>query len=182
MEGESGTVVICLYAAVLHCRSQGDGARAARIVCHAIWRMLVRGFRAGSGSSALLRCPASASALGRASRCTIRLPCDMANARLVSRAESGSSALLRCPASASALGRASRLADRCAKNFSLFLPLAAVEILALHAAQCYAADDELREQQVDDDHGQDGDGDHHVHLAHIELQEVCTAQLCDQDG
>ena len=42
--------------------------------------------------------------------------------------------------------------------------------------------DELREQQVDDDHGQDGDGDHHVHLAHIELQEVCTAQLCDQDG
>ena len=91
------------------------------------------------------------------------------------RAGSGSSALLRCPASASALGRASRLADRCAKNFSLFLPLAAVEILALHAAQCYAADDELREQQVDDDHGQDGDGDHHVHLAHIELQEVCTA-------
>lgn len=42
--------------------------------------------------------------------------------------------------------------------------------------------DELREQQVDDDHGQDGDGDHHVHLAHSELQEVCTAQLCDQDG
>ena len=40
------------------------------------------GFRAGSGSSALLRCPASASALGRASRCTNRLPCDMANARL----------------------------------------------------------------------------------------------------
>lgn len=36
--------------------------------------------------------------------------------------------------------------------------------------------DELREQQVDDDHGQDGDGDHHVHLAHIELQEVCTAR------
>ena len=101
--------------------------------------------------------------------CTIRLPCDMANARLVSRAGSGSSALLRCPASASALGRASRLADRCAKNFSLFLPLAAVEILALHAAQCHAADDELREQQVDDDHGQDGDGDHHIHLAHIEL-------------
>ena len=114
--------------------------------------------------------------------CTNRLPCDMANARWVSRAGSGSSALLRCPASASALGRASRLADRCAKNFSLFLPLAAVEILALHAAQCHASDDELREQQVDDDHGQDGDGDHHIHLAHIELQEVCTAQLCDQDG
>ena len=106
----------------------------------------------------------------------------MANARWGFRAGSGSSALLRCPASASALGRASRLADRCAKNFSLFLPLAAVEILALHAAQCHAADDELREPQVDDDHGQDGDGDHHVHLAHIELQEVCTAQLCDQDG
>ena len=122
MEGESGTVVIRLRAAVLHCRSQGDGARAARIVCHAIWRMLVGslvreaeaapscgalhplrplggprvarivcraiwrmlvwGFRTGSGSSALLRYPASASALGRASRCTNRLPCDMANARL----------------------------------------------------------------------------------------------------
>ena len=179
MEGESGTVVIRLRAAVLHCRSQGDGPRVARIVCPAThnreWRMLVRGFCAGSGSNALLRCPASASALERASRCMNRLPCDMANARLVSRAGSGSSALLRCPASASALGRASRLADRCAKNFSLFLPLAAVEILALHAAQCYAADDELREQQVDDDHGQDGDGDHHIHLAHIELQEVCTA-------
>ena len=50
----------------------------------------------------------------------------LANARLVSRAESGSSALLRCPASASALGRASRLADRCAKNPSLFPPQAAV--------------------------------------------------------
>ena len=72
--------------------------------------MLVWGFRAGSGSSALLRYPASASALERASRCTNRLPCDMANARLVSRAGSGSSALLRCPASASALERASRLA------------------------------------------------------------------------
>ena len=42
--------------------------------------------------------------------CTIRLPCDMANARWVSRAGSRSSALLRRPASASALGRASRLA------------------------------------------------------------------------
>ena len=96
MEGESGTVVIRLCAAALHCRSQGDGARAARIVCPAIWRMLV-------GS-------------------------------LVREAEA--------------------------------------------APSC----DELREQQVDDDHGQDGDGDHHVHLAHIELQEVCTAQLRDQDG
>lgn len=100
MEGESGTVVIRLCAAVLHCRSQGDGPRAARIVCPAThnreWRMLV-------GS-------------------------------LVREAEA--------------------------------------------APSC----DELREQQVDDDHGQDGDGDHHVHLAHIELQEVCTAQLRDQDG
>lgn len=100
MEGESGTVVIRLCAAVLHCRSQGDGPRAARFVCPAThnreWRMLV-------GS-------------------------------LVREAEA--------------------------------------------APSC----DELREQQVDDDHGQDGDGDHHVHLAHIELQEVCTAQLRDQDG
>ena len=104
MEGESGTVVIRLCAAVLHCRSQGDGARAARFVCPAIWRMLV-------GS----------------------------------------------------LVREAEAAPSC-------------------GAQCYAANDELREQQVDDDNVQDGDGDHHVHLAHIELQEVCTAQLCDQDG
>ena len=48
-------------------------------------------------------------------------------ARTLSVPGSGISALLRCPASASALGRALRLADRCAKNFSLFLPLAAVE-------------------------------------------------------
>ena len=48
MEGESGTVVIRLRAAALHCRSQGDGARAARIVCPAThnreWRMLVGSF------------------------------------------------------------------------------------------------------------------------------------------
>ena len=165
-------------SALLRCPASASALERAsrctnRLPCDMANARLVS--RAGSGSSALLRCPASASALERASRCTNRLPCDMANARLVSRAGSGSSALLRCPASASALERASRLADRCAKNFSLFLPLAAVEILALHAAQCYAADDELREQQVDDDHGQDGDGDHHIHLAHIELQEVCTA-------
>lgn len=59
---------------------------------------------------------------------------------------------------------------------------AAVEILAFHATQRHAADDELREQQVDDDDGQDRDGDHHVNFAHIELQEVRAAQLCDQDG
>ena len=52
----------------------------------------------------------------------------------------------------------------------------------VRAAEAAPSCDELREQQVDDDHGQDGDGDHHVHLAHIELQEVCTAQLRDQDG
>ena len=174
MEGESGTVVIRLRAAALHCRSQGDGARAARIVCHAIWRMLVwslvREAEAAPSCGALhpLR-PLSGPRVAR-------IVCPAIWRMLVwgFRAGSGSSALLRCPASASALERASRLADRCAKNFSLFLPLAAVEILALHAAQCHAADDELREQQVDDDHGQDGDGDHHIHLAHIELQEVCT--------
>ena len=155
MEGESGTVVIRLRAAVLHCRSQGDGARAARFVCPAThnreWRMPVWGFRAGSGSSALLRCPASASALERASRCTNRLPCDMANARFVFRAGSRSSALLRCPASASALGRASRLADRCAKNPSLFPPQAAVGILALNRTHCDALGEVLLEDEEDDD-------------------------------
>lgn len=59
---------------------------------------------------------------------------------------------------------------------------AAVEVLAFHATQRHAADDELREQQIDDDDGQDRDGDHHVNFAHIELQEVRAAQLCDQDG
>ena len=57
--------------------------------------------------------------------------------------------------------------------------LAPVVISALDAAQRHTADDELGEQQVDDDHRQDGDGHHHVHLAHIELEEVCAAQLCN---
>ena len=175
MEGESGTVVIRLCAAALHCRSQGDGPRVARIVCPAIWRMLVGSFVQEAETAP--SCGALHPLRPLSGPRVARIVCHAIWRMLVRvfRAGSGSSALLRCPASASALGRASRLADRCAKNFSLFLPLAAVEILALHAAQCHAADDELREQQVDDDHGQDGDGDHHVHLAHIELQEVCTA-------
>jgi hypothetical protein len=52
---------------------------------------------------------------------------------------SGFSALLRCPASASCLGRHSRLADRCAKNCSLFPPQAAVAILALDRTGSHAA-------------------------------------------
>ena len=60
--------------------------------------------------------------------------------------------------------------------------MAPVVISALDAAQRHTADDELGEQQVDDDHRQDGDGHHHVHLAHIELEEVCAAQLCNEDG
>ena len=104
MEGESGTVVIRLCAAVLHCRSQGDG-----LALHESFAM-------------------------RYGECSL--------GAFVREAE----AALSC------------------------------------GAQCHAADDELREQQIDDGHGQDGDGDHHVHLAHIELQEVCTAQLRDQDG
>ena len=60
--------------------------------------------------------------------------------------------------------------------------MAPVVISALDAAQRHTADDELGEQQVDDDHRQDGDGYHHVHLAHIELEEVCAAQLCNEDG
>ena len=60
--------------------------------------------------------------------------------------------------------------------------MAPVVISALDAAQSHAADDELGQQQVDDDDRQNGDGYHHVHLAHIELQEVRAAQLGDQDG
>ena len=53
---------------------------------------------------------------------------------------------------------------------------------AFHAAQSNTADDELGKQQVHDDDGQNGDSHHHVNLAHIKLEEVCTAQLCNQDG
>ena len=60
--------------------------------------------------------------------------------------------------------------------------MAPVVISALDAAQSHAADDELGQQQVDDDDRQNGDGYHHVHLAHIELQKVRAAQLGDQDG
>ncbi len=55
----------------------------------------------GSGSSALLRCPASASALERALRLADRGAKTASSYALCS--GSGSSALLRCPASASAL-------------------------------------------------------------------------------
>ena len=61
------------------------------------------------------------------------------------------SALLRCPASASALGRALRLADRCAKNPSLFPPQAAVGILALNSTHCDALGEVLLEDEEDDD-------------------------------
>ena len=60
--------------------------------------------------------------------------------------------------------------------------MAPVVISALDAAQSHAADDELGQQQVDDDDRQNGDGYHHVHLAHIELQKVRAAQLCYENG
>ena len=136
---------------MLHCRSQGDGARAARIVCPATHRMANARWvsRAGSGSSALLRCPASASALERASRLADRCAKTASSYALCS--GSGSSALLRCPASASALERALRLADRCAKNPSLFPPQAAVGILALDRTHCDALGEVLLEDEEDDD-------------------------------
>ena len=49
------------------------------------------------------------------------------------------------------LVRASHPADRCAKNFSLFQPLAAVEILALDSTHCDALGEVLLENQEDDD-------------------------------
>ena len=58
---------------------------------------------------------------------------------------------MRCPASASTLGRVSRLADRCAKNFSLFRPQAAVEILAFNSTHCDALGEVLLEDEEDND-------------------------------
>ena len=48
--------------------------------------------------------------------------------------------------------------------------------LPLNAAQCNPSHDIFREKQVDDHNRQDRNGDHHVHLAHIELEEVRAAQ------
>ena len=52
----------------------------------------------------------------------LRILCPVHQAPSLSVPGSGFSALLRCPASASTLGRHSRLADRCAKNCSLYSP------------------------------------------------------------
>ena len=51
-----------------------------------------------------------------------RILCPVHQAPSLSVPGNGFSALLRCPASASCLGRHSRLADRCAKNCSLYSP------------------------------------------------------------
>ena len=75
----------------------------------------------------------------------------MYQARTLFSSGNGISALLRCPASASTLGRVSRLADRCAKNFSLFRPQAAVEILAFNSTHCDALGKVLLEDEEDDD-------------------------------
>ena len=76
--------------------------------------------------SALLRCPASASALGAG-----LASCRPLRQKLLPEHQAPTlsvpgnciNALLRCPASASALGRASHPADRCAKNCSLNIKL-----------------------------------------------------------
>ena len=65
----------------------------------------------------------------------------------------GFSALLRFPASASCLGRHSRLADRCAKNCSLFRPQAAVAILAFHGTCHEAFFKVFLYEGVNDQHG-----------------------------
>ena len=51
MEGESGTVVIRLCAAALHCRSQGDGPRVARFVCPATHRRIIENGECSFGLS-----------------------------------------------------------------------------------------------------------------------------------
>lgn len=55
-------------------------------------------------------------------------------------------------------------------------------MLSPDTAQCNTTDDELGQQQINNDHRQDGNGHQHIDLAHIELEEVGTAELCNEDG
>lgn len=55
------------------------------------------------------------------------------------------------------------------------------EILTLDTSHCHTLDNELGKDQVHYDNGEDGECDGHIHLTHIELQEVCGTQLGDQD-
>ena len=53
--------------------------------------------------------------------------------------------------------------------------------LTFDTAEGNAAHDELGEQQIYHDDREDGECDHHIHLTHVKLQEVCASKLCDQN-
>ena len=63
----------------------------------------------------------------------------------------------------------------------MLFPKERTECSALDTAQCNTTDDELGQQQINNDHRQDGNGHQHIDLAHIELEEVGTAELCNED-
>lgn len=59
--------------------------------------------------------------------------------------------------------------------------VAGLNKLTLDASHCHALDNVLGKEQVYDDNREDGECNGHIHLAHIELQEVRGTQLSDQD-
>lgn len=53
--------------------------------------------------------------------------------------------------------------------------------LLFPAADRNASNDELAEEEVDDDDGENREGNHHIDLPHVELQEVGAAELSNQN-
>lgn len=71
--------------------------------------------------------------------------------------------------------------EECRFSGEIYVLNVAGKILTLDASHCHALDNELGKDQVYHDNGEDGECDGHIHLTHIELQEVCGTQLGDQD-
>ena len=53
--------------------------------------------------------------------------------------------------------------------------------LFLDAAHHDASDDVLRQEQINQDNRENGERDHRINLAHVELQPVRCTKLCNQD-